>query len=102
MNENNQGMLSGKMRQNIIKVIFIESQDIMKGPMFISYKSTQEQLNVWVPYYRLIHCIWDTTLVVSGIFGNNSINTGNISKYFTESCAQGPNNKFFFNLSIQS
>ena len=49
----------------------------------------------------LTHFIQDTILVVSDIFGNNLINTGNIDTYFTESSSVGPNNHFFLNLSLQ-
>ena len=49
----------------------------------------------------LTHFIRDTILIVFDILGNNFINTGNLKTYFTESCS-GPNNNFFFNLSIQS
>ena len=51
----------------------------------------------------LSHFIWDTTLVASDIFDNIFINSGNIEKYLTESCSEGPNDKLFLNnLFIQS
>ena len=43
----------------------------------------------------LTHFIRDTNLVVSDTFENDFINIGNIGKYFTESCSEGPNNQFF-------
>ena len=38
--------------------------------------------------------------VVSDSFENKLINIGNLQKYFTESCSEGPNNQLLLNLSI--
>ena len=51
---------------------------------------------------QLPHCILDTPRAVSDIFENIFRNTGNIGRYFSESCAEGPNSQFFLNLFIQA
>ena len=50
----------------------------------------------------LTHFILDTTGVVSDIFENNLINSGNTGKYFTEISSEAANKQFVLNLLITS
>ena len=65
-------------------------------------QSYPEDNNPNISERNITHIIQDTPGVVSDHFENIIGNIGNIEKYFTRSCSEGPNKQFLLNLFIQS